>query len=155
MSLRTKQALILFLATVLPFAIGGAAMDLVVAPSYRRVVQRASAEVAQHLADHVAWSLERDVASLQRIGAWDRLRALARQPPVRSAAEAQELGREWPRLAPDSPPVRAVMENPVGWELWHWQQTDLAFLEVFATDARGYLIAASRKPSDFIQNDED
>src|SRR5207237_9928259 len=113
MSLRTKQALILFLATVLPFAIGGAAMDLVVAPSYRRVVTGASAEVAQHLADHVAWSLERDVASLQRIAAWDRLRALARHPPIQSAAEAEQLDRAWPRLSPDSPPVRAVLGNPV------------------------------------------
>src|SRR5437764_158628 len=131
MSLRTKQALILFLATVLPFAIGGAAMDLVVAPSYRRVVLRASAEVAQHLADHVAWSLERETASLQRIAAWDRLRALARDPPTRTAEQDGQLDRAWPGLSPDSPPVRAVMENPVAWELWHWQQTDLAFREVF------------------------
>ena len=38
MSLRTKQALILLLATVLPFGLGGAAVHFVVAPAYRRAV---------------------------------------------------------------------------------------------------------------------
>jgi hypothetical protein len=54
------------------------------------------------------------------------------------------------------PDVRAdrLLGNPVARELWWWQQADPAAVELFATNAAGQLVAASQKPSDFIQNDE-
>jgi hypothetical protein len=153
MSLRTKQALILFLATVLPFALGAAAVDWVVAPAYRREVSRSLLEATERLSDHVAWNLARDISRLQKLASWNRLAELAQQSRM-TEAQAQELERRWPKLLPESEPVRTLLENPVAWELYWWQRTDVSAVEVFATDARGRLVAASRKPSDFIQADE-
>lgn len=154
MSLRTKQALILLLATVLPFALGGAAVHFVVAPAYRRAVASGSQEVARRLADHLAWNVARDVARLGRLAAWDRLRDRARASR-RTEVEARELERRWPDLTGRDPDLRALLGSAVSEELAWWQRTDVGTTELIATDARGQVIAASGKPADFLQADED
>jgi hypothetical protein len=153
MSIRTKQALILLLATVLPFAMGAAAVALVVAPAYERVALRAAEEHAERLAEHTAWNLARDISRLERLAAWVQLRRLVMQPPV-SDARARELDGRWARLTADTPELRELLDNLVSRELRWWQETDANVLEIFVTNARGYLVAASVKTTDFIQSDE-
>jgi len=153
MSLRTKQSLILLLATVIPFALGAAAVELVVAPAYRAAVYRASVELTQRLVEHAAWNLGRDVSRLVRLSASRDLRAW---PPRlrRSPAEARALERRWPAPGEASASLKPLLENPAAEELRWWRQTNPGFLEVFATDTRGYVVAAASPPSDFLHADE-
>lgn len=157
MSLRTKQALILLLATVLPFALGGAAVNLVVAPAYRAVVGRASEQEARRIAEHLAWNLARDVARLEKLAAWTDVRGLARQ----ASAAALQTGRVHdpdpgrrglpPRARPPDPALAAAVAREFHW----WQQTDPSAAEVFATDVRGRVIASSGRTPDTLQAEED
>jgi hypothetical protein len=154
MSLRTKQALILFLATVLPFALGAAAVHLVVGPAYRRTVRQASVQETQRLAEHVAWGLARDVTRLEKLAAWEAIRDLARRASP-AQREVQQLEAHWDRLPSSSRPIRPLLQNLVARELRWWQETDASAVELFATDRYGRLIAASRKPSNYLQRNED
>jgi hypothetical protein len=153
MSLRTKQAIILLFATVLPFAIGAAAVAFVVAPAYRRVVRRAAEEDARRLAEHTAWNLAREVSRLQRLAAWTEVRRLAIQPPI-PAERARALDRKWPSLPANAEALRPLVDNLVARELRWWQGTDANAVELFVTNTQGYLVAASGKTTDFIQSDE-
>ncbi len=156
MSLRTKQALILLIATVLPFAMGAAAVSLVVAPAYRREVSRGSVQMTRRLAEHVAWSLARDMARLERLAAWPVLRegVIRASAEPEDSARTERLARTWTHLTARDGRVERLLDNPIGRELRWWQQTDASASEILVTDARGRLVAASGKPSDYLQADE-
>src|SRR3712207_6763008 len=115
MSLRTKQALILLLATVLPFAVGGAAMAFVVAPAYRRLVARTAEMETRRLSEHISWNLTRDIARLERLAAWNEVRRLAARVSVPQAGAAR-LQTLWPRLSTSSGPLRSIFEGLVAQE---------------------------------------
>jgi hypothetical protein len=153
MSLRTKQAFILFLATVLPFGLGAGAMHLVVAPAYRKEVLLTSVGMSQRLAEHLSWNLAREVGRLEKLGAWHQVRALAGRAPL-SHAEAAALERGWQQLPAGAAPVQALLESPVARELQWWQETEGGAAELIATNAQGQVVAASGKTSDFLQADE-
>lgn len=146
MTLKGKQALILLIATVLPFTIGAAAMDLVVAPAYRAAVRSATVESAQRLADHVAWSAARNLDALQKVAAWNRIPALIR---ASSRSVTPALEQRWNDLPASHPAVKAVLENPVSWELWRWQATESGVLQAVLTDAQGRVVAASLRPRSY------
>jgi len=149
MSLRSKQALILFIATLVPFALGGAAVNFVVAPAYRGVVSRAAVTESQRLAEHVAWNLTREVDRLEKLATWTELRRLVRSPS-RPASRSNEIARAWPRLSASDPVVRGVLTNEVSNELMWWQSTDPSVREVLVTDADGHVVASSGKPRAFV-----
>jgi hypothetical protein len=153
MSLRTKQAVILLLATVLPFAMGGAATLWVVVPAYRRIVFNASEGEARRLAEQMAWNLSREVVRLERLAAWDEVRRLAQRSSA-GAAPAGPTQEQWGKLPDSSPLIRRALQNLVARELRWWQQTDPDAVELFATDAKGRIIAASGRTTDYEQADE-
>ncbi len=153
MSLRMKQALILLFATVLPFALGWAAMAFIVAPAYRQAVRSGTEEAARRLAESASRDLTRDVSRLERLAAWMELRKLVRLPPV-GVEEAARLDRQWSRLPANSPAVERVLENPVSRELRWLHETDAATAEIMVTNRAGRVVAASAHPADFIQSDE-
>jgi hypothetical protein len=152
MSLRTKQALILLLATVLPFAIGGAAMDLVVAPAYRKAVAQASREATQRVADHLAWDLARDVQRLQRLAGSPQVHRLAAVSPL-TPDQAAARERRWPNLRAGTPEVDAVVLNPVSETLRWWQQTEASTAELILTNSAGQVVASSTRPARFGQGE--
>jgi hypothetical protein len=153
MSLRTKQAVILLLATVLPFALGGAATLWVVVPAYRRIVFNAAQGETRRLAEQMAWNLSREVVRLERLAAWDEVRRLA-QRSTAGTAPAGPTQEQWGILPESSPLIRGALQNLVARELRWWQQTDPDAVELFATDAKGRIIAASRRTTDYHQADE-
>jgi hypothetical protein len=153
MSLRTKQALILLLATVLPFALGGAAMAFVVAPAYRRLVSRTAEMETRRLAEHISWNLTRDIARLERLAAWSEVRRLAARVSVPQSG-ATRLQTLWPSLSADAPPLQSIFRGLVAQELRWTQERDLGALELIVTNARGQVVAASVKPEDYLQADE-
>lgn len=153
MSLRTKMALIVFVATVIPFAMGGAAVQLVVAPAYKASVLRASEEHTQRLAEQVAWTIGMDASRLEKLAAWDEMRELAMRGLL-TDAEASALEASWSRLPLSAEAVRPLLHNRVARELRWWRDTDDGVSEILATDGKGRLIAATGKTDDVLQADE-
>jgi hypothetical protein len=153
MSLRTKMGIILLVATVIPFAMGGAAVQFVVAPAYRAAVSRAAEEHAQRMAEQVAMTIGMDTSRLERLAAWTAIRDLARKG-VLTTEQARKLEAEWDRIPLSSEALRPLLHNEVARELRWWRDTDYGVAEILATDAEGRLIAATGKPSDVIQSDE-
>lgn len=137
MSLRSKQALILLIATVLPFGMGAVAVALVVAPAYRKAVATVSVEGSQRLADYVGWNLARNVSRLEKLAAWDDIRALAW-----SSAYLQQKNDEKGGTGSSGLPA-----NPVAREFVWWRRSDPAVTELLATNQHGRVIAASDKPA--------
>jgi hypothetical protein len=153
MSLRTKMSIILLVATVIPFAIGGAAVHLVVAPAYRSAVRRVAEEQTRRLAEQVAWNIGVEASRLEKLAAWDQMRDLARKGPL-TQAQAEDLDRRWSQLPISSEAVRSIIQNPIARELRWWRDTDTGVAGVVATDAHGRLIAATGKTVDVLQADE-
>lgn len=145
MSLRNKQALILLLATVLPFAMGAVAVGIVVAPAYRRTVAHASEVETSALAQGVAWNLARAVERLERLAGAREVRQRAQHPPP-APSTMSVWNRQWANLQPDDPAVRTLLENDAARELAWWQETDPTVIAMLATDAHGRVVAATRKP---------
>jgi len=153
MSLRTKMAIILLVATVIPFAMGGAAVHLIVAPAYRTAVRRVAEEQTRRLAEQIAWNIGLEANRLEKLAAWSEMRNLTRKG-VLSQAEAEALERRWSALPVSSDAVRPFIQNPVARELRWWRDTDSGVAEILATDAHGRLIASTGKTTDILQADE-
>lgn len=153
MSLRTKMSIILLVATVIPFAIGGAAVHLVVAPAYRSAVRRVAVEQTRRLAEQIAWNIGLEASRLEKLAAWGEMRDLARKSPL-TQAQAEDLERRWSQLPVSSDAVRSIIQNPIARELRWWRDTDTGVAKVIATDAHGRLIAATDKTMDVLQADE-
>jgi hypothetical protein len=145
MSLRIKMAVILLVATGIPFVIGGAAVQLVVGPAYRSAVAQASREHSGRIADQIAGRITQDASRLEKLGAWADLRQLARHK-LRRDEQAAHLDRLWPTLPVSADQLRPLIHNPVARELRWWRDTDASVVEIIATDDQGQLIAATGKP---------
>ena len=153
MSLRTKQALILLLATVLPFAMGGIAVAFIVAPAYRRAVARSYEEESRRLAEHIGWNVAMDINRLEKLAAWTEVRNLAQRSHV-SDARAAEMDRRWPTFTFGSNELRPILYNTVAKELRWWKDTEANATLIFATDAKGRVIASTGKTEDYVDNDD-
>ena len=153
MSLRVKMGIILLVATGIPFAIGGAAVQFVVAPAYRKAVARASEEQTRRLAEQVAWNVNLEANRLEKLAAWGEIRDLARKG-VLTEAKAAALERQWSSIPLGAEPLRPLLQNVVARELRWWRDTDPGVAEIIATDAHGRLIAATGKTADVLQADE-
>jgi len=153
MSLRTKMAIILLVATVIPFVMGGAAVQLVVAPAYRTAVRRVAEEQTRRLAEQVAWNIGVEANRLEKLAAWSEMRDLTHKGAL-SQAEAEALERRWSALSVSSDAVQPFIQNPIARELRWWRDTDAGVVEILATDAHGRLVASTGKTSDVLQADE-
>lgn len=146
------MAIILLVATAIPFAMGGAAVHFVVAPAYRKAVRRVAEEQTRRLAEQVAWNIGVEASRLEKLAAWGEMRDLAREGVPQPEAEALE--RRWASLPVSSEEVRRFLHNPIARELRWWRDTDPGIAEIIATDAHGHLVAATGKTTDVLQGDE-
>jgi hypothetical protein len=153
MSLRTKMEIILLVATVIPFALGGAAVQFVVAPAYRTAVRRVAEEQTHRLAEQVAWNIGLEANRLEKLAAWSEIRDLTRKGAL-SQAQAQALEGRWSGLSATSDAVRPFLQNPIARELRWWRDTDAGVAEILATDAHGRLVASTGKTTTVLQADE-
>jgi hypothetical protein len=147
------MGIILLVATVIPFALGGAAMQFVVAPAYRKAVAHAAQEQTRRLAEQVAWNVSLEANRLEKLAAWSEIRDLARRG-VLSDEKSVVLNRQWATIPLGSESLRPLLQNVVARELRWWRDTDPGVSEIIATDAQGRLIAATGKPTDVLQADE-
>jgi methyl-accepting chemotaxis protein len=74
--------------------------------------------------------------------------------PARIEAALTELDRIWVNSLADGPLIRTVLNNEAAVELKNFQKQFPNHVEIFVTDQRGALLAATNRVSDYYQADE-
>jgi sigma-B regulation protein RsbU (phosphoserine phosphatase) len=160
--IRTKFIGILVIAAVLPL---GIALITAQTLSYR-YYRKAQGMLLETRARELARSLSLAVnGQVDRLHDWialsdvrERILAAETARPQRSEEElkssVEEIEARWPALKPDDEPVLGFLRSEIAGELHAFRMINPLFAEVFATNARGELLAATQKTSDYWQADE-
>jgi hypothetical protein len=160
--IRTKLAATLLVAVTVPVALGLATIHFVGERNHcaqrgddlhARAVYAAS-RVDDAISDQIA-NL-RQWVSLSDLGA--RVHAMEVDQPPRSPglfrAEVEQMEARWAALGHDDPELRRFLDNDVARAIRSYEAVHPLAAEIFVTDSRGRLIAASGKTSDYWQADE-
>jgi sigma-B regulation protein RsbU (phosphoserine phosphatase) len=159
MGLRSKFALALAIAALLPLLVGFVVLQTA---GFRHLL---ATKGRQHEAEAraLARSLENAVES-QAGHLWGWMAAdpalpdfLAMPRPDRLADRdtVEGIEKRWPDLAPDDPLLREILRNPASDSLLHYAEIHSLAAEILVADAAGRVVAATRKTSDYDQSDED
>jgi sigma-B regulation protein RsbU (phosphoserine phosphatase) len=153
--IRTKFVGILLLSAGLPLAVALVANILIGQRKLLAAQRVLFAQRAQTLATSIDLSIMNEV---ERIRDWSNLIELHRlipEPGADSAPEAAaRLDAAWAKMDAFDPALRRVLENPAAAELRRFQSFNPLHSEMLLTDARGALIAATGRTSDYWQADE-
>ncbi len=153
--IRSKFVAILLVAAGIPLALALIA-NMVVGQRRLLAAQRVLfLESAQHLATSIDLAL---VAEIEKVREWamlSRLHQLVPAPgPAPGPGEVARRDAAWPGLDMTSPLLRGVVENRVADELRRFQAFNPIHVELLVTDARGGIVAATGKTTDYWQADE-
>lgn len=115
-------------------------------------------QLQQDLVDHV----ETLVVEIENLAALPTLQDAVRrandQPPREATfeQEIQALEARWPELAPEESRIlKAILENPAALLMRDLNRVATRFREILLTDRYGRLVAATGKPTDYFQADEE
>ncbi|BCM88679.1 phosphoserine phosphatase RsbP [Abditibacteriota bacterium] len=153
-SIRAKLVAILLLASTVPLLIGVASVEYLGYRDFRRNQGKLYQASASHLANALGQSVGTQIEKLTDWAALSTIAPEVERTASVSPAQAAMLDTKWPSLAPDSAPIRAVTNNDLARRLRNFQGRNPLFVEIFLTDAHGYLVATTNKTSDFRQADE-
>lgn len=157
-----KLTATLMVACALPLAMGFAGMLHVGYRSYlsargelaqaraTSIAQMIGNVVSEQIADLHAWTWMSEVNDL--VTAQDAAGESIRQTDF--MAQVEDLDRRWPALDPDSPEVSGLLTNRTAQFIKLYKGSHPLFVEIFVTDRKGRLIAASNKTTDYWQADE-
>jgi serine phosphatase RsbU (regulator of sigma subunit) len=163
LGLQGKFVIALLVAAALPFLVGLLVFETL---GYRHLLDergRLHRMEALTLANALDQAARSEGGQLRTWLAADPLlnRFAADQSAKSNARDPEELAREtrqldtiWPSLPPGDPQLLHVLQNPGSGNLVQYRAQHPAVAELMVTDARGRLIAASGKTSDFEQADE-
>jgi len=160
--IRTKFIATLIVAAVLPLCLALIAAQTLGYRYYRKAQGTLFQTRAQDLANSLSRAIDEQV---QKLTDWAALSDLHRRvaainavlsspPEAEFRAEIEAMEARWPTLAPDSEKMREFLDHPIASDLRAFQSINPLFVEIFATDARGRLLAATAKTSDYFQADE-
>ncbi|MGB8168034.1 MAG: SpoIIE family protein phosphatase [Chthoniobacteraceae bacterium] len=161
--IRIKFIGILILASVLPLCLALFAAQTLGYRYYRRAQGTLFETRAEHLASSLSLAVNEQVRSLSAWAALsdlaERVAAINTAAPLQTDEEfrAQITATEarWPALTVSSAELRGYLEHPLAAELRAFQSINPLFVEIFVTDAKGRLLAATEKTSDYWQADEE
>ena len=162
LGIRTKFIGILLVAAVIPLCIGIMAVWVLGSRYYRREKGILFESLAIHLAQGLNQAIDGQVEALDDwlllSNLYPRIRAhnqsLAPMTDAEFAAHIQEIEVQWPTLDASSPELRGVLTNTMARGLESFRVLHPLFAEMFATDIKGQLMAATRKTTDYWQADE-
>ena len=154
-SIRAKLVAILLVASALPLLAGIVSVEYLGFRDFRRNQGR----LYQASAAHFAGSLGQLAGDqIQRLSDWSTLSELGAEmkiaPPV-TAERAEFLQQNWNYFFKDSPELKAVTTSLVAQQLHAFQKRNDLFAEIFVTDNKGSLVAATNRTSDYRQSDEE
>ena len=163
MGLRGKFVFALLVSAVLPFLVGLAVFET---SGFRQLLNERGKlhhtealhlaaeldQAADGLGELLQTWLAADPALTEYVSA--RNREAAQRPQDEVARETRAIEDVWPSQTPSDGLLRAVLSNPGAGSLHRFGALHPEVAEVLVTDARGRLIAATNKSSDFDQADE-
>ena len=153
--IRFKLLAIILLSCLLPLALGIASIEYFGYHYYARTRGQLYQSSATQLAQNISLTTG---AQIEKISDWTQLSRLADQVrrPSRlgTSSIASHIEKAWPQLSPQQAPLRSILQNDLSRQLREFQKLNPLFTEIFVTDARGAVIAATNKTSDYFQADE-
>jgi serine phosphatase RsbU (regulator of sigma subunit) len=162
LGIRTKFIGILVVAAGIPLCIG--IITVWALGSYH--YQREKGVLFESLAIHLAQGLNQAVdKQLEELDDWLLLSDLYERIHVENetqpkltdaefAAHIQQLEARWPAFDVTAPELRRVLANDIARRLEEFRSLHPLFAEIFVTDIKGQLVAATGKTSDYWQADE-
>jgi serine phosphatase RsbU (regulator of sigma subunit) len=159
LGLKATLVVILLVAGALPL-IAGLIMIEWMGHAYYRT---SKGDLFRTIAAEHAYALSQVVrGEVDNLRAWTHLIGLGRAmdeaealEPKLSIEQAENLELQWPHLPPESPRLKPFLDSPLAHRISAYQAYHPRLVELFVTDARGGLVAASNKTSDYWQADED
>jgi hypothetical protein len=156
------RLLALFLFIAIPFTLIASLLILgSVRSDINRTIGNHLSEVAVDTASYMDSFILHSITNVSVLAATPTLRdaALAanrRYPADRRAAEARilELDAQWQKAKGDSPLAREIVGYPASEFLRDAEAANPAYRELFLTDERGAVVAATNPTTDFYQADE-
>lgn len=161
-SLRTKLITIFVLLSLAAVGINSIVTTLNTRPTLLRAVGNNLYSLAESEGLALGELLNEEIAKLQLLALnkiiQDEVQssnAAYTGQPNEIQARLQALDEEWANVGDASPLVFDRLENTVAAELREYQRLSPDHVEMFVTDQYGGLVAATDRPSDFYQGDEE
>jgi serine phosphatase RsbU (regulator of sigma subunit) len=159
--IRSKFVGILVIASLLPLGVGMVAFQWFGERYYRKSQGIALETAASNLSLSLSQSLRHEIDSLDQwigfAGVGQSARAMDEKEPADETemkAAIDGIEARWPALPDFAPEIAARLGNDLARRLREFQKRNPNFAELLVTDAKGRLIAATHKTSDFWQADE-
>jgi serine phosphatase RsbU (regulator of sigma subunit) len=156
LGIRAKLILTLFLASVLPLTLGIISLEFFGYRTFQNNQGRVYRLAAAHLARNLSLTAN---AQIEKLADWTRLSAQAQKihPLVfvqKRLEKPETIEKNWTKADASSSVLRVILDNELSRELRAFQKLNPTFGEIFVTDERGLVIAATNKTSDYLQADE-
>ena len=164
LGIRNKFLVIVGIASLVPLLIGLLSIQIFGKRQFVRQKGALYETIAQGLASNLTGIISEKVYDLLAWTAnqeFDKsmtgLHGLRDQAPGTQQIEKDKIDsieKRWPALEAAGPELSEVLNNPLARALKSFQASYPLYVEIFVTDARGDLIAATNKTSDYWQADE-
>jgi len=162
LGIRTKFIGILVVAAGMPLCIGIITVWVLGSYHYRREKGVLFETLAIHLAQGLNQTVDKPVEELddwlllsdlyERINVHNETQP--RLTDAEFAAHIREMEARWPGFDATAPELRRVLANDIARRLEEFRLLHPLFAEIFVTDGKGQLVAATGKTSDYWQADE-
>ncbi len=157
LGIQFKLVATLVLAGLLPLLVSLAVLLSGVVQLRARSVGQALRSTARQQADHVATLMSAQIEFtwlLTQLPSTSNVLRVSNSRPPPTHQEIQEIEAKWAQMTPSEDPLARVMDNLLSRRWKAVQARQPRFAEVIITDARGRLVAATNKTSDYYQADE-
>ena len=139
----------------MPLALGIASLEYFGYRYYSRTRGQLYQSSATQLAQNISLTAG---AQIEKISDWTQLSRLADQVrrPSRlgTASIPSNIEKVWSQLSPQQAPLLGILQNDLSRQLREFQKLNPLFTEIFVNNARGAVIAATNKISDYFQANE-
>ena len=163
MGIRSKLAAVLALAVALPIIIGIVSVRWLGKRHFQQEKGALFQTISEHLSGDLRSGLQREIAAVADWVMLSELPGVASEiilqngeiPEEDFMGAIEEIESKWPALTEAEEPVRGILNNPLVGKIRTFQEAHPYAVEILITDARGRLVAASGKTSDYWQADEE
>lgn len=159
--IRAKFIGILLIAAVIPLVVALVAIEVLGYRYYRSERGRVLEVTARFVSETISQNLVREIEKLAdwiSLAHLDQLLPVAVLPSSPPSEEPLAIARQidsiWAELDPSTHAVASVLTNQLALALREFQAVNPLFVEMFATDELGRVVAATGKTSDYWQGDE-
>lgn len=154
--LRTKLIIVFILVSVISVGATAFAINKLIVDQLNERKQQQLTGISTLMSTSIANELTAQIEILQAVALNDTIQnAFARQDATGDPAELERLDRQWLAADDSNPLVQAVLYNDAADHLRETRDQFPAHVEIFITDARGAIVAATNRTPGYYQADEE